>query len=386
MGFYDTTINESTMYANLDFMSLAEDTKIPQLPESSSLLEDALFAIAESEENYNNIMKACAMNELVHFQENGTEYMFTEASGTGFLASARAFFRKIWEKIKSLFKKFAIMLAQFIQDDKTFVKKNQTMIVNGITNIPSNAEFMGYRYNGFTKYLTSSEQSAILAVKGMDDAGKKEYWAKRNASITDAEKAAVSAYERSDDYDHDELMEKVRGELLGTKDTLTQSEFQKDLYTLLRGSDSKESIDINAGYVRECMSTLESAKKEKDDANKAFAASKKFFDNIDKELGKDLTNMTKSYKDFSNDAAGKSKADEATKDMLATKRNIDYMKAIASTMQAGNGIFLTCIKDRSRQAKAICVKVATYSSKVKNEGAAFTHYEGAGFLENVVLR
>lgn len=367
MGFFDsTTITEGAMYAKLDIMDLVENTDIRNLPMTSSLVEDALIGIAESEENYNNIMKACAYNELVNFQENGTEYVFTEASAGGFIATAKQFFANIWQKIQALFKKFAIMIGRFVQDDKTFVEKNKATIVAGLANIPKDAKFKGYKFDGLSKWDGALRDMTTQI--------------KIDLSTVDSHTRNAGNNKPTDDYNRDEVNAKLRAELVGETGEMTQSEFNKKLYEMFRGSDSKDDIDIDNALVNDAMATLTAAKKVRENSNKAYKELKKYFDKVDAALNKASANITKSYgKDGGMDT------DTASNALVNLKRDIDYNKMLSSALQAGNGIYLTCLKDYSRQCKAICVRVATYRTP-KNEGAGFTHYEGAGFLNNVVLK
>lgn len=367
MGFFDSrTITEGAMYAKLDIMDLVENTDIRNLPMTSSLVEDALIGIAESEENYNNIMKACAYNELVNFQENGTEYVFTEASASGFIATAKQFFANIWQKIQALFKKFAVMIGRFVQDDKTFVEKNKATIVAGLANIPKDAKFKGYKFDGLSKWgdLVTKQTTAAKAKLEVVTAYTKD------TTHTTAE----------DEYDKDEVNGKIRAELAGETGELSQSEFNKKLYETFRGSDSKDDIDIDNALVNDAMATLTAAKKVREASNKAYKTLKAYFDKIDTALNKASTAVTRSYGKDDSPAT-----DVASNSLVVLKRAIDYNKMMSSALQAGNGIYLTCLKDYSRQCKAICVRVATYRAP-KNESAGFTHYEGAGFLNNVVLK
>lgn len=369
MGFFDaTTLNEGAMYAGLNFMDLVENTSIPDLPVSSSLVEDALMSIAESEENYNNIMKACAYNELANFQENGTEYVFTEASASGFIATAKQFFAKMWQKIQTLFKKFAAMIGQFVQSDKTFVEKNKNIIVSGLANIPKDAKFKGYAFSGLSTWVTAVDAEKATAIADL--------------ARHDAIKAEETFKKESDDYDRDKEMDKIRGRVAAGSGEMNQSEFNKAMYKKFRGSEEKTEINITSASVNECMKVLTGAAEVKDNANKAYKALKEYFDKIDASLNKASKAVGDSY--------GKDGADaqNISNGLVYIKRAIDKNKMTASVFQAGNGIYLTCLKDYSRQCKSICVKVATYkdASKAKHEGAAFTHYEGASFLENVVLK
>lgn len=358
MAFFDSTaiLEGAGTNVTVDLADLLEDTSVPELGLRSSLVEDAYLLIAESEDNWNNIMKACGYNELRNFKETAEPYVFTEASGAGFIASAKAFFAKIWEKIQSLFKKFLVMIGSFVQSDKKFVESNKATIGAAIANIPSDANFKGYTYSGIEKWTdmvnkTKSEYSVIKAQKAGEE--------------TDTEK------QRSI----------IRGKLVGDGE-LSESDMRKKLYEIFRGSDEKKDLNFDHTLVTNAMKTLSNSAEAKTEANKAYKALSDYFKKIDTELTKLSKSITDNYKA---DDSAKTASDA----LVSTNRAIALNKDLAGMFQTGNSIFLSCLKDHSRQCKAICVKAVSFKTpkKPKHEGTSFSHYgEGANFLESVVLK
>ena len=140
MGFFNTSIqNTASSWAGL----MEEDLNIY---DGMSIMEANYAAIAETEMNWNAIMETAAMNEIQYFAENGEEYVYTEASGFG--AAIVEFFKKIWEKIKAIFKKFMVMLGSVTMKDKDFVKKHGDAIRKGAANLATDGvTIKGFKFN-----------------------------------------------------------------------------------------------------------------------------------------------------------------------------------------------------------------------------------------------
>ena len=86
-------------------------------------MEAALNIVAESELNFNKLMQAVAKDELGYLQENGVEMVYESGTASGFIEKLKAFFLKIWEKIKGLFRKFFAKINSYLIDDKKFADK-----------------------------------------------------------------------------------------------------------------------------------------------------------------------------------------------------------------------------------------------------------------------
>ena len=61
--------------------------------EASTYEELSLAMIAESEQNYNAIMKAIAINEVNYFAENGQEIIYEAGGISGMFAKIKEFFK-----------------------------------------------------------------------------------------------------------------------------------------------------------------------------------------------------------------------------------------------------------------------------------------------------
>lgn len=355
MGFFD-----GASATAVDMNGLLENTNINTLDNISSIMESTLICISETEENWNNIMKACAYNELSHYQHEGTEYLFTEATGVGFIESARAFFNKIWMKIQSVFKKFLVMIGSFTKSDKDFVNTYKADIGLAVKNIPADAKFKGYKFD------TSAMGEWVSCI----DKAKTEF---------------VSTIENSkslqgESYDKDDKIEEMRGKISGANINQTAGEFNTYLFEQFRsGSSAKEDIDLTSNLVKECMNELVAHTNATKQAKDAYAKLSVYFSKIEAALKKEQVIIAKKFA---------SEDSDSTNELVGLQRAIDLNRSAANVLQTGNGIYLTAIKDYSRQCKAICVKTVMFrkQKEPKHEGYSFNYYEGANFLESVVLK
>ena len=127
MGFFNNVYNEGALYAGSDFDNLMND---PVEPSSEYLEFDeaALVAVAESEENYNAIIRSIGITEATYFAQTGREMVYTESVLGSIFTKIKEFLKKVWEKIKALFKRFLMMFDKFSKDDKSFLKKYEKAV------------------------------------------------------------------------------------------------------------------------------------------------------------------------------------------------------------------------------------------------------------------
>lgn len=376
MGFYDngSTIGFDTT-PSVRLEDLVEDASIPTFPESASYLQCALEGAADDEANWNGIMMACGLQEYTHFKETGENLVYTEAVGGGFIESVRAFLRKVWEKIKALFKKFMIFLDSATKSGKDFINKYRSDINMAVGNIPDNATINGYKFTldeYKDKVLAEAEKFKSKVTNAYSSAGasisKDNY-----TSLEKIDLPGGAKINNEDSWSYEDEMEKIRGGLL-SKSPMSANEFSKELFEMLRnGESSKESIDLNSSLVSNAVSSLDGYTEENKNVKASYTTLDKFFRDLDKSLSKVQTELSKQ----------KPKADSNA--LIWIQRAISLTKGISSTLQTANGIYLTASKDKVNQAKAICVKVVSYKSKT--EGYSFENYDGiGGFMEAAIAR
>ena len=98
-------------------MSAASATNWDAVQESPYALgiEGGLMHVYENECNYNAIMKAAGISELKYYKENGGDLFVQEAGAAGGLIQKFiAFFKKVIEKIKQIFKKFVMTISSAV--------------------------------------------------------------------------------------------------------------------------------------------------------------------------------------------------------------------------------------------------------------------------------
>lgn len=369
MGLY--TNNLSGGFGGTSFESLEENTSL-NIFENMTLMEAAMNCVAITEENWNNFQREIALAELAHVEETGTDFVYTEATGTGFIEKAKEFFKNIWEKIKSLFRKFLVIIGSYSKDDKEFVRKYSKDIAVALKNIPSDATFKGYTYT-LKKYVDGVAKDDMGDTAGEAlDSGK---------ALASADRTALAALGSNKDYDYGDVMDAVRGEIMGESSGLSASEFSEKIFEMLRnGESSKDDLDMNANLVNHAMGQLQEMKEIKKVAKDAYTKLNKAFNKVDKDLTNYNKTLIKDYPKGSDDEA-KNTSDV----MTGVNRYLAVTKGVAGCLQTANGIFLTACKEASRQYKAICVKCVTYRN-VK-ESAEYNYNESAeDMFAGVVLR
>lgn len=369
MGLYTNNLS-GYGFGDTSFESLEENTSL-NINENMSLVEAAMNSIAITEENWNAIQREIALTELAYVEETGEDFVYNEATGTSFIDTVKGFFKNIWEKIKALFRKFLVILGSYTKNDKDFVKKYSKDIVAAMKNIPSEASIKGYNYT-LGEYKNKLSKPSVTEVINFSQklCGGGDF-------------ATIGA---KTNYDYAEVMEAARAEVLGISGGLTSSEFNEEMYKLLRGKeDSKIDIDLDAGLVNQAMNELNNMKTIRKEAKDAYNALSKIFTKVDKEL----TDMSKKVtKDLPNkdDKAAKLGGDVLT----GVNRVMGVAKGMAGVLQTANGIFLSACKEASRQYKAICVKVVTYKN-IKESGYLddddyYNESAGTDMFAGVVLR
>lgn len=376
MGFYDNgSIMGFDTTPSVQLEDLVEDASIPTFPESASYLQCALEGAADDEANWNSIMMACGLQEYTHFKETGEDLVYTEAVGGGFIESVRAFLRKIWEKIKALFKKFVIFLGAATKSGKDFINKYRSDINKAVGNIPDNATINGYKFT-LEKYKSAVLDKANVFKADVDKVYTSGVSSISKDNLDELKKISLiggATVNTSDNWDYEDEMEKIRGGLLNGNGSLTASEFSKELFEMLRnGNSTKESIDMNSALVTAAVADLDGYKNEDKAVKDSYKVLDKFFSDLDKSLTKVQTVLSKEKP---------AKGDT----LVYIQRAISLTKGTSSALQTANGIYLTASKDKVNQAKAICVKVVSYKSKT--EGYSFENYDGVGgFMEAAIAR
>ena len=312
-------------------------------------IEGAMNIVAESEYNWQKLMEATGIDELQYFAENGTEMVY-EASGTGFFAKAKDFFKKVWEKVKGLFRKFFGMFDAMVKDDAAFLSKYKTKLARG--EIPSDFKIKGYNFTIDKKAeildTTNSAITAIVNTITADNNGK------------------------LDEYDSDDINEQIRGIVLGDNGKYTDKEFSTALFENLRNGESDKE-DIENITVGQIISALGSTKQLRKEAENNF-----------KKIKKTIENSIKTCEQAEKKALnGTDDTDTKSLNISKDHRKIEVYRMLLNADQVANGATLTAIKQYGQQWKMIAAKLLKYvHESVEEDGdvVSESHISNVDFI------
>lgn len=394
MGIFSTPVMESSMnfkseiVANESLQDLMEDSSLNSVySENADLEECALSAVIDMNENFNMIQKAIGCQELNCLESTGQDFEYTEPVLEGFLDSIKNFLKKVWEKIRALFKKFMMMFDSYAKNDKEFVTKYKKEIYSGKSL--EDFEFKGYTFAN----LVQTNIDSVIGKCSIEANGKLDSMIKAQASATTSsnyDKAAPSGRGDStgDEYKkrnelYDDDLESWRGSILG-KGKLTEEEYRKELKEYFYGSDEKEDLDkIDlAKYAQDLMTSAQAKK----DLKTAYKGSEDVIKKDEKLLeGYQKTMWHNNPNKDDDEPARKEKSAWAAGLNLALK----WTHATKATLITTNGIILNAIKDRSRQHKACITKAVYYKPKGESsytESASNYSASVGDFLGGIVLK
>lgn len=373
--------------------------------------EASMVAVAESEAIYNNSMKEVGIAELRYFEENGQEVIYEAVDVKAIFNKIKMFFKKLLDKVKAIFHTFIAKLSSFVQSDKDFVKKYEKEFSRKWNDVKDDFEFKGYKFtitNDTTYGSTDNKDydfdtgigSATSSYKSVIESPRDLINQKNAAKKADVDSLNDKIKKIRDN--RDEICEEIRADVFRlTKENLstyTESigstrmdakDFSEDLFKLFRNNESsKENIekkDIDGG-VATITSELRTAEKTKKVAEKTSKYTSKYIENGIKALDKMESALLK-------EIPNKDKNDDITN---YTSACISYCSEYSSLLKSHKeyavqacGACLQALKDRSRQYKAIMVKVISGSKKMQRESYDYTNesYDGSGsFLDSVVLK
>lgn len=304
----------------------------------------ALMHVYENECNFNSLMKAVGLSELKYYNETGKDLFVNEAGAfSNFIAKAKAFFKKVIEKIKSIFRKFFSVINSYVMSDKDFVKKYEKELYK--KNL-KDFEFKGYKFNGL---------SSMANISGL---GKDTF----NDSAT------------SDENETD-IIDKFRATLIGESGDLSAAEFTTELKNKIYGED-KEDIKIDS--IRTYINIILNTKNDIKDAEKLEKDIIKQIESFIRELEKsEKAAITSATKSDSNGDAEKSGAEARQ-----IGKKISLFKGASNVYTVYFGAVCKGFKDRNRQAKAICVKALSY----KVEESAYYESSIDDIFANVTIK
>ena len=350
-------------------------------------IEGALMHVYENACNYNAFMRAVGLAEMKYYQETGKELFLNEAGAfNGFIDKLKAFFKKVIEKIKSIFHKFMAVINQYRMTDAEFLKKYSSEIrrknlkdfeYNGwtfkelntvVTTVSNKAEINTYADivkdviggNGSANF--ASDLTKSFAGGTVPNFSSADY---NNAGTGDQTATKAEAFLTSEK--KDEIVEAMRGKMLDTNNKYTSSEFIEELKKKCYGDDKEKfnvKIDEWLGYISNAKDDIKTAEKAQKDITKAIEHLIKNIDSEEKEINKKIN---------AKDAEAANKY--SFKILSATG---DLYRHFSDILTTYYGTMIQALKDRNRQAKAICVKALSY----KAESASYGYRESYSYSNN----
>lgn len=290
MGIFAHGIKEvsgiSSIVEDASLESVLQDSDV----DTSMLTEDPEYdgneIIGTIYENYNTIMTNVALTEATYFERTGEDYVLTEGVLSNFVGMIKKFLKKIWEKIKGLFKRFTMMIDKYNMQDRAFVKKYRKELFSGkdLTDFT----FKGYKYTIDDKKVGTSMQMC---------SGKSSHFKDRAGEGREEFENDKDQDKLNDKYNDD--LEKFRGKVLGVlgskgSGAYTQDEFAKELKEVWRNNESeKEELDdISINTIADELMTSKDTKKILNtlfkEAKKAIEADEKEVERRQKDLWNEL--------------------------------------------------------------------------------------------------
>lgn len=410
MGIYTNYAN----HVSVDDGSYAVRDLYAECGATATFEEMALNLVAENESNYNSIMKAIALDELAYLEENGQEIVYEAGGVSGVLGKIKEFFKKVIEKIRQILHTFVTAMASFIRDDRSFVDKYKKEFSTKWSQVKSDFGFKGYKFTLKDNVPKGSKDAFVTALKKawedtvnggngnttFDEMITFDY----NAIV--AEDVAALKKEVEDIRDNkDEFVEVLRGVVANgfSEDTsnivikegneFSAAEFSKELFECYRnGESSKQTIEKSELSVAEIVATLTNSEKSE-------TCAKSMCNHVTQACTKIVNDVEKYEKALVKAQSGSEMKASQTKNEDSEKLSYtlaiasaisDMYKTVSSLYTQALGIYLQALKDRSRQSKAIMVKVISGSKKLKesyeygDNNTSVT--EGTSFLSGVTLK
>lgn len=341
-------------------------------------LEGALMHVYENECNYNAMMKAVGISELRYYKDTGRSLFVHEAGAfSSFIEKAKSFFKKVIEKIKQIFHKFAATMNQYTMDDKKFVKKYEKELTR--KNL-ADFEFEGYKFDHVDDAKAATLDSAFERYKTMElDNDRKDDYLDKGFSAKDSDYDSTSMEKQEEAAYADVLAVITKSSNVKSVDA---SDFRDELHEYLY--DDKETLDKI--QIRQQLEYIRNASKDVKDVEKQERKVTNAIEDYIKQLDKWATEINK--KDSTIAATGhdkglvsvqhgisagpdeKLKPEHKDKITKAIDKSIAGYKTTSNAITVAFGMIVQAIKDRNRQAKAICVKAIGY----KHEAAGYYSY------------
>ena len=267
--------------------SIMEDDSIVLKDENEDFVSEGLDIISTITENYNAFMQRVGISDLSAIYATGDEMIYTENVVTDFLGGIKKFLMKIWEKIKSLFKRFIMVIDSYTKNDRAFINKYRQQIYRHKSL--SDFTFKGYQYTIDTGKIKSAMEQLTTRTNTLLTRGKDDVADVSDGAYKDDPWDSESG--RKYDEKHDDRMEELRGAILNVlktgsglhsdsdKGRYTSEEFRKEIDQALRhGEEEKEELTDKEIDVDDMVTELQNYRETKKTVDTAFRENKKAID------------------------------------------------------------------------------------------------------------
>ena len=364
--------------------------------------EAGMVAVSECESVYNKAMKEIGIGELRYMEENGHEVIYEAVDFAAVKEKIKNFFKKLIDKVKSILHAFITKLSSWTSQDKEFVKKYEKEFSRKWNDIKEDFEFKGYTFtlgkdfveNGLAKAANFSDVDTFKAKSThitVDLSGTNVTPKDESTTGNDINSDITSLRESRDDIEEEMRAEvcKAFGNACSCSKTPTTTkmdakEYSTALFEMFRnGESSKENVEKSKLSVSNILEDLRTSDTTKKLAEKSTKAVLKTIEDCIKGLEKTQT------------AAGKEDVGKEDDKIELRNAKVSALVEVTSFVRTNreyivqaNAAYIQALADRSRQNKAIMVKVIAGGKKMQRESYAYTNesYSTGSFLDSVVLK
>lgn len=304
--------------------------------------EATLYAAMESQQNFNNLMQAVALQEMNYYMTHGEEMVYEAVDFKGFFGKIKEVILKAWEKIKGIFKKVFDTINGWIRTDANYIKKYEKDM--------KEADDTPIDFNGYAVNLKFSPFDYIL--DGVDsielDIGK------GNVNVEKDDDKIESAFIKIISNDH----AKNKEEYLNW----VKKEF---------GIDTK--ITINKYDANLCITEIRDAKISKKIAKESYDSCKRLWSGLAKSCDVARDMAIKELRQAGDSSKEKEKNITTAAGIFSKKCNMVNRLSHSALNINTKAIKIAHDQAKSMTAKAIAVKKKEKAEK-KSSNESFTGY------------
>lgn len=319
------------------------DVEAAVYDESLSFDEVGALVVEESVNDWNQMMRSIAISELSYVMENHKEMVYEAVDIKALKDKIVGWFKKLWARVKALADTAIAKFMSWGKNDEGFIEKYEDKIAAGVGNLKSGFSFNGYKFNkaNMSGYPDLVNKQAKAEISNTDDmvSGAKNTAKVTGKGLTGDFKEEIKAY---------------RGKLCGSESKSSDTDFKKALRKYFYGSESKVPIHKNDIDVGDIMSDVKGCKDAIEGAKEMETTVK---DSIDECIDR-IESASEEVKGMS-DGANNLEKDNIRGAASYLQKIGAYMKQIETVNAAAFTTYISALKDRNRQNKALCVKLVS---------------------------